>query len=66
MTKNDIYNGLINQIKSVTKNNGNEKGYNTVSTYYNNVTDFAKFVADEYSLQKFENVKAKHIFSYVE
>ncbi|MBQ8726934.1 MAG: site-specific integrase [Oscillospiraceae bacterium] len=66
MTKTDIYNGLINQLNSVTKNNGNEKGYNTVSTYYNNVTDFAKFVADEYSLQKFENVKAKHIFSYVE
>lgn len=66
MEKADIYNGLINQLNNVTKNYGNEKGYNTVSTYYNNVTDFAEFVAYEYSLQKLENVKAKHIFAYVE
>ncbi|MGN0654462.1 MAG: tyrosine-type recombinase/integrase [Oscillospiraceae bacterium] len=66
MKRSEIYNGLVEQLNEVTKDLSGEKGYKTISRYYSACCEFSKFLANEYKLEKFNNVKAKHIFAYVE
>ena len=66
MKRSEIYNGLINQLNEVTKELSGVKGYKTISRYYSACCEFSKFLANEYKLEKFKNVKAKHIFAYVD
>ena len=66
MKRSEIYNGLVEQLNEVTKDLSGEKGYKTISRYYSACCEFSKFLASGYKLEKFNNVKAKHIFAYVE
>lgn len=66
MKRSEIYNGLVQQLNEVTKELSGEKGYKTISRYYSACCEFSKFLANEYKLEKFNNVKAKHIFAYVD
>ncbi|MGN0655098.1 MAG: tyrosine-type recombinase/integrase [Oscillospiraceae bacterium] len=66
MKRSEIYNGLVEQLNEVTKDLSSEKGYKTISRYYSACCEFSKFLANEYKLEKFNNIKAKHIFAYVE
>lgn len=56
---------LIAQLDAM-KRHCNEKSYKSRARYYEAAVCFCKFAAHEFGLQKFSNVSAKHIYSYVE
>lgn len=62
---NGCYQNLLNQIHSIMKNT-NEHSIKTRYRYEAATERFCKYLAEEYKLQKFDNVKSKHIISYVE
>jgi len=59
------YKNLENQIHSIMKHT-NESSIKTRYRYEAATERFCAFLAKEYKLQKFENVKSKHIIAYAE
>lgn len=62
---NGCYQNLISQVDSIMKN-CTEGSIKTRYRYEAATERFCAFLADEYKLQKFENVKSKHIVAYAE
>lgn len=61
----NIKNNLDNQIHKIFRNT-REGSFRTRDRYKKGCHRFTKFLAEEFCLQKFQNVKAKHIYAYVE
>ncbi len=59
------YQNLLKQVNAIAKN-CHEGSIKTKYRYKEATERFCKFLSDEYKLQKFENVKSKHITAYVE
>ncbi|MBE6024469.1 MAG: recombinase XerD [Cellulosilyticum sp.] len=58
-----IYLQLLEQIQKIYKHN-RQGSYKTKERYYEATKRFCMYLADQYCLQKFENVKSKHLISY--
>ena len=61
----NIKNNLDVQVNKIFQNT-NERGYATRARYEDACERFSGFLADEFRLQKFANVKEKHITRYAE
>lgn len=60
-----IYNQLVAQIDKIKRHN-RQGSYKTRERYYEATKRFCKFLANQYRLQKFSNVKSKHLMAYAE
>lgn len=56
---------LQKQVDKIYRNT-NEKGFETRARYRDAAHRFCAFLASEYKMQKFQNVKGKHFVAYVE
>jgi len=61
----NIKNNLEVQIKKLYRN-CNEKSFETRARYRDATMRFCDFLAENYSMQKFANIKEKHLIAYVE
>lgn len=58
------YNNLNNQITSLFQNSRHSVGIKSRYKYLDIERNFASYLADNFKLQKLENVKSKHLVSY--
>ena len=61
----NIYRSLIAQLDKLARHN-RQGSFRTKERYYEACKRFCKFLAEEYHLQKLENLSGKHLVSYVE
>lgn len=61
----NITSNLVIQIEKIL-DHCNEKSFKTRYRYFEATERFCSFLASEFRLQKFENVKSKHLVAYVE
>lgn len=61
----NIKNNLEVQVKKLYKN-CNEKSYETRARYRDATIRFCEFLAENYGMQKFANIKEKHLTAYVQ
>lgn len=59
-----IYLALVNQLDKLARHN-RQGSFRTKERYYEAVKRFCAFLADEFRLQKLENISGKHLASYV-
>lgn len=59
-----IYNALVSQLDKLARHN-RQGSFRTKERYYEAVKRFCAYLADEYRLQKLENISGKHLTSYV-
>lgn len=59
-----IYMALVNQLDKLARHN-RQGSFRTKERYYEAVKRFCAYLADEYHLQKLENISGKHLTSYV-
>lgn len=59
-----IYASLISQLDKLARHN-RQGSYRTRERYYEAMSRFCAFLADEYHLQKLANISAKHLIAYV-
>jgi site-specific recombinase XerD len=59
-----IYNNLVCQINKINRHN-RQGSYQTKRRYYSAVKTFCRFLASEFRLEKFVNLKDKHINAYI-
>lgn len=65
---NDKYEGIKNNLMAQVNKSYkeiNQGGYSTRARYKQSAERFCGFLAQEYKLQKFKNIKEKHILAYV-
>lgn len=58
------YKNLMNQLNKIIRHN-RQGSFKTKDRYYEAVERFARHLADQFNLQKFNNVGGKHLSSYV-
>ena len=58
------YGTLVSQLDKLARHN-RQGSFRTRERYYEAVKRFCAFLADEYHLQKLENISGKHLTSYV-
>jgi integrase/recombinase XerD len=59
------YKNLMNQLNKMARHN-RQGSFETKDRYYEAVDRFVRHLADQFNLQKFNNVSGKHLSSYVE
>ena len=59
-----LYLALVNQLDKLARHN-RQGSYRTKERYYEAFKRFCAFLADEFHLQKLENISGKHLTSYV-
>ena len=59
-----IYSALVSQLDKLARHN-RQGSFRTKERYYEAVKRFCAYLADEYRLQKLENISGKHLTSYV-
>lgn len=60
----NIYHNLLSQIKKIAKHN-RQGSFKTKERYFQATSKFCKFLAKEFGVQKFSNIKDKHIEAYI-
>lgn len=60
-----VYRSLVAQLDKLARHN-RQGSFRTKDRYYEAVKRFCAYLADEYHLQKLENLSGKHLVSYVE
>ena len=60
----DLYLTLVGQLDKLARHN-RQGSFRTKERYYEAFKRFCAFLADEYHLQKLENISGKHLASYV-
>ena len=60
-----IYRSLVAQLDKLARHN-RQGSFRTKDRYYEAVKRFCAYLAEEYRLQKLENISGKHMVSYVE
>jgi integrase len=58
------YRNIMSQINKLSRHN-RQGSFKTRDRYYQAVERFARHLADKYNLQKFANIRGKHLASYV-
>ena len=58
-----IYNALVSQLDKLARHN-RQGSFRTKERYYEAVKRFCAYLADEYRLQKLENISGKHLTRY--
>lgn len=59
-----IYNALVSQLDKLARHN-RQGSFRTKERYYEACKRFCAYLADEFHLQKLENISGKHLTSYV-
>lgn len=59
-----IYNALVSQLNKLARHN-RQGSFRTKERYYEACKRFCAYLADEFRLQKLENISGKHLVSYV-
>ena len=60
-----VYRSLVAQLDKLARHN-RQGSFRTKARYYEAVKRFCAYLADEFHLQKLENLNGKHLVSYVE
>ena len=59
-----IYLSLVSQLDKLARHN-RQGSFRTKARYYEAMKRFCAYLADEFRLQKLENISGKHLISYV-
>lgn len=59
-----IYSALVSQLDKLARHN-RQSSFRTKARYYEACKRFCAYLADEYHLQKLENISGKHLTNYV-
>ena len=59
-----IYSALVSQLDKLARHN-RQGSFRTKERYYEAMKRFCAYLADEFRLQKLENISGKHLVSYV-